>query len=334
MPSRSRAAIAPAYLFACLILGGSVQGIWQNVVLQLAGVAIIAWAAAARREGRMAPAARQLLLLAILSIAVVALQLVPLPATVWSHLGPRAAVAQGFRSLGMEVPAAPLSLTPASGLDSLLRIIPPLALVCAMVRLRAYRPQWLAFALIAGTLAGICLGAMQVASSSGNVSPLYLYEQTNPGRGVGFFANADHMATLLVIAIPFLAAVAAAAKRSSMQRYSAVVAMTAGLAIVLFVGIALNGSLAGYGLALPVIAAGALIVLPASGRLRLWVVAVAAVLVLGSVTALETTSIGSPARHHVGPVARRHFCDDVACRCRFHAVWLRPRFVQKRLPPL
>jgi O-antigen ligase len=101
------------------------------------------------------------------------------------------------------------------------------------------------------------------------------------------------MASLLVLTIPFLAAVAAAGKTASMQRYSAIVAVTAGLGIVLFVGIALNGSLAGYGLALPVIAASALIVLPASSRLRLWVVGAAAVLVLGSVAALETTSIGS-----------------------------------------
>jgi O-antigen ligase len=156
------------------------------------------------------------------------------------------------------------------------------------VRLRAYRPHWLAFALIAGTLAGISLAAMQVASASG-----YLYEQTSPGRGVGFFANADHMATLLVITIPFLASIVAAARTASAQRYSAIVAVAAGLAIVVVVGVALNGSLAGYGLALPVMAASALIVLPPSSRLRLWVVGLAALLVLGSVVALETTSIGS-----------------------------------------
>jgi O-antigen ligase len=188
----------------------------------------------------------------------------------------------------MSIPPEPLSVTPALSLDTVIRIIPPVALFCAMVRLRAYRPRWLAFALIAGTLAGIALGAMQVASGAG-----YLYYQTNPGRGVGFFANADHMATLLVMTIPFLAAIVAAAKTSSMQRYSAVVAVAAGLAIVLVVGVALNGSMAGYGLALPVIAASALVVLPPSSRLRLWAVGFAALLVVGSVAALETTSIGS-----------------------------------------
>jgi O-antigen ligase len=288
MFSRARTIVAPAYLFACLVMGGSAQGIWVNMILQLAGIAIIAWAAVDGSEERVAPAARQLLWLTIVVLVVVAVQMVPLPPDVWATLGPRATVAEGLRALGTELPPEPLSLTPAGGLDTILRIIPAVAIFCAMVRLKAYRPRWLAFALIAGTLAGISLGAMQVASSAG-----YLYAETSPGRGVGFFANADHMATLLVMTIPFLAAIVAAARTASMQRYSAVVAVAAGLGIVVVVGIALNGSLAGYGLAFPVVAASALIVLPPNSRLRLWVVGLAALLVLGSVAAIETTSIGS-----------------------------------------
>jgi O-antigen ligase len=285
--------IAPAYLFACLILGGSAQGIWQNMILQLAGVAIIAWAALDAAGERLSAASRYLLLIAIAAIAVIALQMIPLPPAVWTHLGPRAGVADGFRALGTAVPPEPLSLTPAATLDSLLAIVPALAIVIAMVRLRAYRPQWIAFALLAGTLAGIALGAMQVASSSSELSPWYLYEDTNPGKAVGFFANVNHMATLLVIAIPFLAAIVAAGRSKNMQRYSAIISIAAGFAIVVVVGLALNGSLAGYGLALPVIAASILVMLPPASRLRPWIVAAVAFLFVGAVTALEITPIGS-----------------------------------------
>ena len=285
--------IAPAYLFACLILGGSAQGIWQNMVLQLAGVAIIAWAALDAGGERLSAASRYLLLIAIVAIAVIVLQLIPLPPAVWTHLGPRGRVAEGFAALGTAVPPEPLSLNPAATLDSLLSIIPPLAIVSAMVRLRAYRPQWIAIALVAGVLTGVALGAMQVASSSSELSPWYLYEDTNPGKAVGFFANVNHMATLLVMAIPFLAAIVASGRTKNMQRYSAILAIAAGLAIVVVVGLALNGSLAGYGLALPVIAASALVVLPPASRLRPWIVAIAALLFIGAVTALEITPIGS-----------------------------------------
>jgi O-antigen ligase len=171
-------------------------------------------------------------------------------------------------------------------------MIPAIAMVCGMLRLRAYAPQWLAVALIAGTLAGIALGAMQVVSSSVQVSPLYLYEDTSVGRAVGFFANADHMATLLVITLPFLAATASAARGANVQRYSAVVSIAIGLAIVIGVGVALNGSLAGYVLMPPVIAGSALVVIRARRNVRVGIMVLAAVLFLGSVIAVEATAIG------------------------------------------
>ena len=244
------------------------------------------------RERRSA-ASRNLFLIAIAVIALVALQLIPLPPSLWANLGPRAQVAEGLRTLTGSVPPEPLSLTPAATLNSLLSIIPPLAILCAMLRLRTYRPQWIAFALVAGALAGTALGALQVASSSTELSPWYLYGETNVGNAVGFFANVNHMASVLIVTIPFLAAIVAAGRTKNMQRYSAIVAIAAGLAIVVVVGIALNGSLAGYGLALPVVAASVLVVLPPSSPLRLWVVALAALLFVGVVAALEVTPIGS-----------------------------------------
>ena len=142
-------------------------------------------------------------------------------------------------------------------------------------------------------LAGIALGAMQVASASAGISPWYLYEDTSIGRAVGFFANADHMGTLLLVTIPFLAAVVAAGKSASMQRYSALVAVMAGVAIVILIGLALNGSLVGYGLALPVIAASALIVIPQHSRIQPWVLGGALLLLVAATVTLETTPIGA-----------------------------------------
>lgn len=293
MLNRGRTFVAPAYLFACLLLGGSAQGIWQNMLLQLFGVAIIAWAAFDSNDEPLAPATKQLLLLVIAFIAVVALQMIPLPPEIWEHLGPRGKIAEGFDALNIRVPPEPVSVAPAAGLSALLMIIPPVAVFCAVARLRAYRSGLLAAALIVGTMAGIALGALQVGSSNPELSPWYLYEDTNFGKAVGFFANADHMASLLVITIPFIAAIVAAGKHGGMQRYSAVVAVAAAIALTVIVGLALNGSLAGYGLALPVVAASILLILPPRSRLRLWIVGAAAVLVIASIAALEVTPIGS-----------------------------------------
>jgi O-antigen ligase len=263
------------------------------MILQLAGVALIAWSAIDDRKEPLAPLASKLLMLAIAAIAIVALQLFPLPARLWTHLGPRHALARDFALLGMPIPREPLSLTPTSTLSSLFCMIPPLAVFCTMVRLRAFRNNWVAAALIAGTLAGITLGTIQVATSTTELSSWYLYEDTSGGKAVGFFANADHMATLLLMTIPFLAALVSAANEATIQRYSAVVAISAGVAVVIVVGLALNGSLAGYGLALPVIAASVLIVVRVNTRRRMFLLALATLAVMAGVTAIENTAIGS-----------------------------------------
>src|SRR5574338_960241 len=150
MASRARQLVAPLYLLACLVAGGSAQGVWANMVLQLAGIVIIAWASATRAEQPMVPAARQLLMLGMVAVLVILLQLVPLPSSLWPHLGGREPIARGFSVLGVATPAIPLSLAPYDTLDSLLSLIPPLAMFAAIVRLKAYRVAWLTAALLAG----------------------------------------------------------------------------------------------------------------------------------------------------------------------------------------
>jgi O-antigen ligase len=286
---RLRESVAPLYLFLCLILGGSAQGIWANMLLQLIGIAIIAWAAVGGAREPLAPAARQLLVLAMIAIAVVALQLVPLPAPVWAHVGGRRAFAADYVLLGLHTPAIPISLTPYRSLDSLLGLIPPLAMVCAIVRVKAARASWLAAALVAAAIAGVILGAMQVGSPT-DQSPWYLYPETNFGVAVGFFANANHMAILLIATLPFLAALLAAGRRANIQRLSALVALVVGAGLVILVGILLNRSIAAYGLALPVLCASALIVIPLRSRVRPWLMIAAVLLLVGAVVAIASTS--------------------------------------------
>jgi len=288
--SAVKTAVAPAYLLACLLLGGSAQGIWQNMLLQLAGVAIIAWAAATGDEP-LPKAAQTLLLILVAGLVVIALQLIPLPASLWTT-GLRARVGEGYAILGQAIPPLPISLTPYAGLNTLLGIVPALAVFCAVLRLGAFRASWLAAALLAGTVVGITLGALQVVAPGPN-SPWYLYPQTNRGVAVGFFANANHMADLLVCALPFIAALASAGRSRNIQRYSALLVVLAAAALLIVVGIALNGSLAGYVLALPVIGASILIAAPPRRSLRTPVAILTGLALVAAVGAIASTSIGS-----------------------------------------
>jgi O-antigen ligase len=280
-------------LFACLLLGGSAQGVWQNMILQLAGLGLIAWAATHSSFAALPRFEKQVLFIAIAALVVVVLQSVLLPAPIWSVLGPRRQIAAGFRVLNMSVPAEPLSLTPYDGLMSLFACIPALAIFCSMVRLKAYRPEWLAIAVVAVAIGGIALGSLQVASPS-RVSAWYLYPETNFGSAVGFFANANHMGTLLIISFPFLAALSAGSSSGSdRQRRSSMRVAAAGAALLIIVGVALNGSLAAYGLALPVLVASGLIVFRTNKRMRRWVSLAVALLMIGSVVVLEVAPLGT-----------------------------------------
>ena len=292
MISRYREAVAPAYLFLCLLLGGSGQGIWENMVLQLLGLAIIAWAAWLGAGHRVAQPARHLLLIALAAIALVALQMVPWPPAIWTRLGGREVIAEGYRILGMGAPWLPISVTPDRSLDALLWLIPPLALLVAIVGVRAYRASWLAAALLLGTIAGVVLGGLQV-TESGNIanSPWYLYQETSYGLATGFFANVNRMVDLLVCTLPFLAALLASARGRNRQRNSAIFIAAAAACLLVVVGIALNHSLAVYALTPPVLAASALLLLRKGSPWRRWGAIVAALLVIAAVAGLATTSV-------------------------------------------
>ena len=303
MASRYRDAIAPAYLFLCLILGGSAQGIWQNMVLQLLGLAIIAWAASHRDGQKLAAPVGQLFVIGLLAIGWVAIQAVPLPPSLWTHLGGRGLIVEGYRVLGVDLPWLPLSVTPYRSLDSLFGLIPPLAMLVAIVSLRAYRATWLIAALLVGAIGSVVIGALQV-SGSGNIanSPWYLYPEASYGLATGFFANANHMASLLVCTLPFLAALLASGRELG-QRNTGLILVATAAAVLLLLGISLIRSLAVYALTPPVLAASALL-LPQSSSWRrrpaipvaLLVVAVAAGL---ATTSVRTGQLGSDAQSSV-----------------------------------
>jgi O-antigen ligase len=68
--------------------------------------------------------------------------------------------------------------------------------------------------------------------------------------------------------------------------------------LVLIAGIALNGSLAGYVLAVPVLAASALIILPPWSRWRGWIALLAALSVVGAVGAMATSAVTGKKLEH------------------------------------
>ena len=295
---KPREAVAPAYLFACIVMGGSAQGVLSNLILQLVGLALLVWAISTRISTKQERAVRFLWWLAAAAVAVVGLQLVPLPPALWSGLPGRQLVVDGFRLLGQPLPWMPLSLAPADTIGTALAFIPPLAMLALIGRLGAYRDDWLVFALLFATIISIVLGIVQLR---GDGMSYYLYPYASWGTAAGLFANANHMATLLLVAVPFLAALAVQRWRedSPPNSRSIIAILAGGAAIALAVGAALNHSLALLAIGVPVIALAGLLMIPA-GRVRLGRLAAT----IGLLFVIGTAALSVAGTEHLSPSNR------------------------------
>lgn len=256
-----RAAVVPLFLLVCLLLGGSTRSAWPNMVLQLGAILILAWAALAAPRAQSGLPGRNLASLCYAMVAIVLVQLIPVPPAVWTALPGRDVVERGFALLGEPLPWLPLSLAPYESMSSALWLLPPLAIVAAIIRLGAYRESWLAAALGVAAFGGVLLGVLQVTSADVLNSPWYLYSITNNGKAAGFFANSNHMATLLIATIPFMVALLGVQRSGSryLQQNAGRYAILGGAILVLLLGLALNPSTAGVGLGIAVVAASLLI---------------------------------------------------------------------------
>lgn len=275
-----RQLIVPVFLFACLLLGGSPQGIWRNLLLQWGGAALLVWVLLARQRSEPTGAARLLLWLGGAWFGLALLQLVPLPPEVWSSLPGRNAAVEGFTLRGESLPWLPLSMAPSATAAILPVMVVPLAIAAAILLLGAYRSRWCIAALVSGTCLSVLLGAVQLSSGGP-----YLYPHYNIGNATGLFANSNHQATLLLATLPFLAALIGNEGQDGRNRAShalgrVVIAM--GAIAVIMLGIALNGSLAGLALLLPVALASVAIALPRSGRVPRLLAALALLLVFAA----------------------------------------------------
>lgn len=140
-------------------------------------------------------------------IAFVALNLVPLPPSIWTALPGREQVAAIYREANAALPWLPISLAPARTWNALFALAAPFAALLLVFLLRGNDQVRLArFVLGIGMVSGL-VGLLQAIGPDDSL--LYFYRITNEGQAVGLFANRNHQAALLSCLFPLLAAVLA-----------------------------------------------------------------------------------------------------------------------------
>lgn len=244
--------LAPFYLLVSLIAGGaSAAGFIANGALQLLGLLFSLTVLLSGSVPELQKPARLLLLLVAAMAGLLLLELIPLPPFLWALLPGRGVVTDGYAELGMSSPWLPVSLSPDGSLAALTSLIPPATIVLLVYASSGYGRLYCVYTMIAVAIVSIFLGVFQ--RMEGPDAPYYLYEVTNRGGVVGFFANRNHLATLLLLTLPFVGALAITPKSNAKQDAPKVgrLMVTGCSGLLVAVGIVLVKSAAGWLLLTP-----------------------------------------------------------------------------------
>lgn len=188
--------------------------------------------------------------------ALIGAQLIPLPPALWTALPGRAPYADLAGLLGMSQPWRPINLTPSLGWNALVAFLPCFAMLMIVVAIGRRRLFATVAAVAATALFSAVLGVAQLGE--GEVPVLRAYRIVIASQPSGIFANRNHQALLLALAIPVLAvwAVHGARTRGSLDpKVRSLIAL--GAALLLTMALLATGSRAGLLLLVPAVLASA-----------------------------------------------------------------------------
>lgn len=263
-------ASAISTLVLALTFGGGDQTAGDPAI-QLSALVTLGLSWHRLRSVFLTPMARAGIALAFAAVALPLAQLLPLPTVIAVALPGRHAISSELFGVGAGI-ASHLSLSPALTERSLWGLMPGLALFFSGLGLPPAGRQRLLATVVIFALVSVVLGLAQLAG--GPASSLRFYRPTHAGDAVGFFANRNHFASLLYVALVLTAGLLAVYWRrgGGSRQYAAL-----GAAAVVFclTGLALARSRMGLALGMLALlgAAGILVSATSYGRaVRRWVV--------------------------------------------------------------
>jgi O-antigen ligase len=198
-------ATAALIVIALLLGGAGVHYPLITALIEAAGFAVLAFAMLRGGAGLLRSPSRAANILIIATIALIVLQLVPIPYQLWAGLPGRALPADLLALAGADGGARPMSLNPHATLGSGLALIPAIAIFLIASRLPVEDQQRLLTICVATALCGALLGALQKAMGAGALVP---WITGHEGSGPGLFVNRNHQAAFLLAAIPSAAVLA------------------------------------------------------------------------------------------------------------------------------
>lgn len=234
-------AIAVVLVLAFVTGGGSRDRGLGDAITQLLALPLAVWAVLALHASTEASAGlrRVAVAVALLIVATLLVQQLPLPEGLWRSVAPRDALAADLQFAAVETHRV-WSLSPLASERGLWSIMPALAVFLGALALPAQRHRPLLLLVVGLATASLALGFLQLGAPQDSL--LNPFPEWAPVLG-GFFANPNHQATALAIAIVTIAALVMADHREAMPAMSRWARFSLlALAVILLAALPLTGS--------------------------------------------------------------------------------------------
>ncbi len=251
------AALTLGVLLIDLLFGGATHGgALSSAVARIASLPLLGGALLRLPTARLNRVALAGVLVALMIVSTPVAQLIPLPPAIWASLPGHAGFAVDRTIAGLAPAWMPISLAPYDTFDALLATLPPLAMFLATLTLQPAERRAIALCVPVFAVIAVAFGLMQ--SLGGTLSPLRFYAETNSDSAVGFFANRNHQAALLVVSVAFTPLWIDAFDHVKRAPRGAGLFIAVAIEIALVVGIGITRSRAGVLLVGPAMIAGGL----------------------------------------------------------------------------
>lgn len=307
-------ALASVFLIVALPLtGGGSGNILGEFILKIIALGVISYFLSGLARHR--PAQEGWLPVGILAVAVLLAlcQLVPLPAALWHALPGRDLAGSILDAIGRGGAMHSASLDPGATLWSLTGLLPALAMLIVAIHFDA-RQRWaLAWVIVACALVSLIVATVQLLSA-GRFG--VVFDSAHRGYPTGLFANRNHQATLLMLAIPLCAGIVDRRAGSAARRPASWLAL--GLVIVFAAGVVATKSRAGL-LLLPLSIGAAAIIRYPDARRALTSGAFASIAAAVALATENGTMREALHRLSSGNMDRLHFWADTMVA--IHAYW-------------
>ncbi|WP_084582919.1 O-antigen ligase family protein [Sphingomonas azotifigens] len=168
-----------------------------STLIEIIAIGTLCWLVPKLAEVKIAPITWAALLVLLAVLLLPAVQLIPLPWSIWSELPGRDLAAAIRTQAGLAGSPNPLSLRPESTMQDVLALLPPAAAFVSVLFLDERGRVGVLRALVAMALLSAVLGALQLAyGGAGLFAP---FDSAHRGDALGLFVNHNHSATFLLI---------------------------------------------------------------------------------------------------------------------------------------